>query len=57
LDEISGEQLLKWHKGNDIWAMVVVSAVTESEAFQEKYMINGIPHVVQEVILEFDNLF
>jgi hypothetical protein len=57
LDEISGEQLLKWHKGNDIWAMVVVSAVTESEEFQEKYMINGIPHVVQEVILEFDNLF
>jgi hypothetical protein len=46
LDEISREQLLKWHKGNDIWAMVVLSTVTKSKASQEKYMINGIPPVV-----------
>jgi hypothetical protein len=57
LSEIYEERLLKWHKGNYVWAMVVLSAVTESEAFQEQYMINGISSAVQEAILEFDTLF
>jgi hypothetical protein len=38
VEEISGEHLLKLHKGNDVWAMVVLSQVTESEAMQEQYM-------------------
>jgi hypothetical protein len=57
LSEISGEQLLKLHKGNDLWALVVMSPAPVTDSFQELYMSTGIPATVQEVILEFDNLF
>jgi hypothetical protein len=41
--EISGEQILKWHKGNDIWAMVVMTPVSDNSKQQEQYMVQGIP--------------
>jgi hypothetical protein len=57
LPNISGEQLLKLQKGNDVWAMVILSPVSNTEAHQEHYMLNGIPDLIQEVLLEFDDLF
>jgi hypothetical protein len=55
--EISGEQLQKLQKGNDVWAMVVVSLVSTSDTHVVLYMEQGIPSPIQEVILEFDDLF
>jgi hypothetical protein len=31
LTEISGEQLLKLHKGNDLWALVMLSQVSDEQ--------------------------
>jgi hypothetical protein len=57
LSEISGEQLLKLHKGNDVWAMVILSLVPNIDSHQEQYMLNGIPEQIQEVFIQFDDLF
>jgi hypothetical protein len=48
---------LKLHKGNDVWALVVLSHVTESKAMHEQYMENGIHLAVQEVTRDFTDLF
>jgi hypothetical protein len=55
--EISGEQLQKLQKGNDIWTMVMVSPVSVSDTHAELYMEQGIPSSIHEVILEFNGLF
>jgi hypothetical protein len=39
VQEISGEQLHKLAKGNDIWALVVVTSMIEDESRQEHYLI------------------
>jgi hypothetical protein len=57
LQEISGEQLLKLQKGNDLWALVVFSPVHDTTQQHEQYVANGIPPQVQEVIQEFENIF
>jgi hypothetical protein len=57
LPEISGEQLLKLHKGNDLWALVVLSPTDSSGAHQEQYILQGIPNEIQHVIREFEDLF
>jgi hypothetical protein len=57
LIEIYEEQLLKLYKGNDLWAMVVLSLANSSDAHQEQYLLNGIPDKIQEVLREFDELF
>jgi hypothetical protein len=41
--EISGERLLKLQKGNDLWALVVLSAVIDSSDQREKYMCDVPP--------------
>jgi hypothetical protein len=50
LSEISGEQVHKLAKGNDIWALVAVIAEQMVSSKQEQYLVNGIPNEVQEVI-------
>jgi hypothetical protein len=57
LAEISGEQLLKLQKGNDMWALVVLSSVSDNYDHLEKYVANGIPPQVIEVIHELESLF
>jgi hypothetical protein len=55
--EISGEQILKWHRGNDIWAFVVVTPVVDNSQQQEQYLTQGIPPVVQDLIHQYSELF
>jgi hemolysin-activating ACP:hemolysin acyltransferase len=37
------QQVLKWNRGNDIWALVVMTPVSDNSKQQEQYMIQGIP--------------
>jgi hypothetical protein len=55
--EIYGEQFLKLHKENDVWALVIMSPMSNSQDQEEKYMMNGIPSPIQEVILDFEYMF
>jgi hypothetical protein len=57
LSEISGEQVHKLAKGNDIWALVAVFAEQVDITKQEPYLVNGIPGAVQEVIHANADLF
>lgn len=57
LTEISGEQLLKLYKGNDIWATAMISPVIDNTNRQEQYLLNGIPMLIKELIHKFDSLF
>lgn len=57
LAEISREQLYKWYKGNDIWAMVILSPVPKDDPLLEQYIVNGIPAPVQQAIHDHADLF
>jgi hypothetical protein len=57
LSEISGEQVIKLAKGNDVCALVAVVATNNDASAQEKYLIRGIPKEVQEVIHDNYDLF
>jgi hypothetical protein len=57
VSEISGEQLHKWAKGNDILALVAIIAKHKDENKMEQYLVNGIPAEIQQVIHEYSDLF
>jgi hypothetical protein len=40
-----------------VWALVVMFHAPNSQVQEEKYMMNGIPTPIQEVILNFEDLF
>jgi ribosomal protein L32 len=46
LHEISVEQLVKWDKGNDLWAAVLLEPSSEQDSLTDQYMSQGIPSVV-----------
>jgi hypothetical protein len=55
--KISGEQLQKLAKDNDIWALVVVTSLGTDERKQEQYLIQGIPAAVEDLIHDNADLF
>jgi hypothetical protein len=57
VSQISGEQLHKLAKGNDIWALVTVIYNSQDSVRKEQYLANGIPPETQQVIYEYSNLF
>jgi hypothetical protein len=57
LQKISVEQVLKWERGNDLWAMVMVEPSSKSISVQDEYLLNGIPDQIKDLILEYDCLF
>ena len=57
LQEISSEQLLKWYKGNDIWATAIVLPIINQCLVQDQTEIVDIPVAVQILISEFQELF
>jgi hypothetical protein len=57
VSEISGEQMHKWAKGNDISALVAIIAKHKDENKMEQYLVNGIPAEIQQVIHEYSDLF
>jgi hypothetical protein len=52
LQEISGEQLHKLARGNDIWALVCVLNAYAEDKMMEHYMVKGIPTGIQDIIHE-----
>jgi hypothetical protein len=50
LREIVAEQLLKWDKSNDLWAIVLLELSSNSSSLSESYLINGIPMQIKELI-------
>jgi hypothetical protein len=57
VSKISGEQLHKLAKGNDLWALVMVMVGSNDLSKQEQYHVNGIPPEVQHLILDNGDLF
>jgi hypothetical protein len=57
LQEISVEQVVKWDKGNDLWAAVLVEPATKSSTLLGTYLLSGIPEQVKSLINEFDPIF
>jgi hypothetical protein len=52
LTEISGEQLLKLHKGNDLWALVMLSQVSD-----EQCAVMELRSQIKDLIDEYEGLF
>uniref|UniRef100_A0A8R7TSM0 Uncharacterized protein n=1 Tax=Triticum urartu TaxID=4572 RepID=A0A8R7TSM0_TRIUA len=50
LQEVSVEQAMRWHTGNDIWATALIIPVMSKTP-------NEIPNEVQAVIQEFADVF
>jgi hypothetical protein len=57
LKEVSMEQLLKWDKGNDLWATVLIEPTPQPSALTEQYIINGVSSQIVDLIREFDQIF
>jgi hypothetical protein len=55
--EISAEQLLKLQKGNDLWALVMLSQPADNSIHQEQYSSIELPSQIKEIIHEFQELF
>jgi hypothetical protein len=51
------EQLLKWDKGNDLWATVLIEPTPQPSALTEQYIINGVSSQIVDLIREFDQIF
>jgi hypothetical protein len=49
------EQVVKWEKGNDLWA--AVEPATKSSALLDTNLLSGIPEQVKSLISEFDPIF
>jgi hypothetical protein len=47
LKEISMEQVVKWEKGNDLWATVVIEPGEKSTTLADTYLQEGIPAQVR----------
>jgi hypothetical protein len=54
--EISAEQLLKLQKGNDLWALVILSQPADNSIHQEQYSSIELPSQIKEIIHEFQEL-
>jgi hypothetical protein len=52
LTEISGEQLLKLHKSNDLWALVMLSQVSD-----EQCAVMELRSQIKDLIDEYEGLF
>lgn len=57
IQEISGEQLLKLHKGNDVWATFILTPVQTASSLQDQNVISDIPLQIKDLIRQFDTLF
>jgi hypothetical protein len=57
LKEVSMLQLLKWDKGNDLWATVLIEPTSQPSTLTEQYIINGVPPQIIDLIMEFDQIF
>jgi hypothetical protein len=54
LTALSPEQLVKWHQGNDIWALAMIKNIIDQDA-QDLYN-NGIPARVAELLRKIQDV-
>jgi hypothetical protein len=57
LQEILIEQIVKWDKGNDLWAANLIEPATKSTTLLDDYLVKGIPAIINELIQEFGHIF
>lgn len=57
LQEVSMDQVSKWHKGDEICATVLVDLVINNIALQDSYLQNDIPQEIKNLIRELEPLF
>jgi hypothetical protein len=57
LQEVSVEQVLKWHRGNDLWATVLLFTADTDLDCTETYLKNGIPSKIKDLIQEYGTIF
>jgi hypothetical protein len=57
LKEISVEQVIKWEKGNDLWAAVLLEPSEKSSTLDDQCRLNGIPDQIKNMIHEYDPIF
>jgi hypothetical protein len=55
--EGSAEQVLKWDKGNELWATVLIEPSTKSSPLLDSYIHNGIPDQIKDLILIYGSIF
>jgi hypothetical protein len=54
LKEISVEQVLKWDKSNDLWATILLEPVANGSSLDDKYIQQGIPAEIKDLIKKND---
>jgi hypothetical protein len=57
LKEISTVQVIKWNKGNDLWATVLLEPANKPDSMIDKYIQTGIPKHIKDLIQEFGEIF
>jgi hypothetical protein len=51
IQEVSVEQVLKWGKGNYLWAAVLLEPTDKSSTLTDQYLVNGVPDTIKELIV------
>jgi hypothetical protein len=57
LKEVSIDQVLKWQKGNGLWAIVLLEPSYKSHSLTDNYLHNGIPAQIKDLFHEYGTLF
>jgi hypothetical protein len=57
LKEVSMEQIVKWDRGNDLLAAVLLEPTTKSSTLSNQYLLNGVPQQIKDLIREYDHIF
>jgi hypothetical protein len=57
LSEVSVEQMLKWEKGNNLLATVLIESSTKSSPLLDSYIHSGIPTQIKDLILAYGSIF
>jgi hypothetical protein len=51
------EQIVKWDRGNDLLAAVLLEPTTKSSTLSNQYLLNGVPQQIKDLIREYDHIF
>jgi hypothetical protein len=57
IKEVVVEQVIKWDRGNDLWAAVLVEPAEKLSTLFEQYLINGVPEQIQDLIRQYGGIF
>jgi hypothetical protein len=57
LQEVSVEQVLKWSKGNDLWAAVLLEPSSKISSLADQHILSGVHSHIKDLIHDYDSLF